>query len=246
MKTTQIFIISLLLLSACKKSSDSPTKITVPEIEKKQPTANFIASKYFPKSGDTVKFVNNSENAETYEWDFGDGEKSSEASPTHVYKTKGKYKIKLITKNGNKTSSFDTCIFYGLKASVHFKFYVSKWLYSGSSEASLFNFYVRFYKGSTASPTKILDCSSGIVQIYGANGLISVDVPLDDESQVYSAILSIENDAYCGLSYPPEIVETFEPVNLSSFPFLNKQQIDQSLRFRRFLVNYQISELRIE
>jgi peptidyl-prolyl cis-trans isomerase B (cyclophilin B) len=42
-----------------------------------------------------VVFENESEKAETYEWDFGDGATSSEASPSHRYRQSGNYVVRL-------------------------------------------------------------------------------------------------------------------------------------------------------
>jgi PKD repeat protein len=39
----------------------------------------------------TVTFTNKSEDAVSYEWDFGDGTTSTEESPVHTYPGKGKY-----------------------------------------------------------------------------------------------------------------------------------------------------------
>ncbi len=55
-------------------------------------------------NSDIVKFVDNSYDAETYLWDFGDGTTSSEKNPWHKYDAEGIYKIKLIV------TSKDGCI----------------------------------------------------------------------------------------------------------------------------------------
>ena len=43
----------------------------------------------------TLAFENTSENAEGYEWDFGDGNTSTEMSPTHSYEKPGDYTVLL-------------------------------------------------------------------------------------------------------------------------------------------------------
>lgn len=50
-----------------------------------------------------VTFTNTSKNAESYEWDFGDGKTSTEAAPTHSYNHSGNYTVVLKAKKGNKT-----------------------------------------------------------------------------------------------------------------------------------------------
>ncbi|MBK7869522.1 MAG: PKD domain-containing protein [Saprospiraceae bacterium] len=43
----------------------------------------------------SVEFENNSTNATSYEWDFGDGVQSNEANPTHAYAAEGEYEVTL-------------------------------------------------------------------------------------------------------------------------------------------------------
>lgn len=43
----------------------------------------------------TVEFTNNSLNADSYAWDFGDGEQSTDVSPTHIYDDAGIYTVTL-------------------------------------------------------------------------------------------------------------------------------------------------------
>jgi len=52
---------------------------------------------------DTVTFTNNSLNATSYLWDFGDGSTSSQTNPTHIYDSTGIFTVKL--KANNATSS---------------------------------------------------------------------------------------------------------------------------------------------
>ncbi len=59
------------------------------------PVANFTAS---PTTGVvplTVNFSNQSSDASTYSWDFGDGQGSSAANPLHVYNNAGTYTVAL-------------------------------------------------------------------------------------------------------------------------------------------------------
>ncbi len=42
-----------------------------------------------------VQFINESKNAETFHWDFGDGQTSTEKDPRHVYNSGGLYKVTL-------------------------------------------------------------------------------------------------------------------------------------------------------
>lgn len=68
-----------------------------------KPEANFTvpAQKFVAPA--MVSFANNSKNAETYAWDFGDGTTSTEATPTHRYTHSGNYKVTLKAVKGSKT-----------------------------------------------------------------------------------------------------------------------------------------------
>jgi len=62
------------------------------------PVANFS----YQKSNLTVTFNNTSQNANSYLWDFGDGNTSTETNPVHTYLTGGSYEV-------NLTSTSSTC-----------------------------------------------------------------------------------------------------------------------------------------
>lgn len=47
----------------------------------------------------TVDFTNTSINAQTYSWDFGDGNTSTEASPSHTYDAEGNFTVTLTAEN---------------------------------------------------------------------------------------------------------------------------------------------------
>lgn len=47
----------------------------------------------------SVSFSNNTSNANSYDWDFGDGETSTEANPTHTYQEDGVYEVTLTATN---------------------------------------------------------------------------------------------------------------------------------------------------
>lgn len=78
---------SFLLLTSCAK-----------------PLAKFTLQNDDRKAPSTIVFKNNSEKAESFIWDFGDGKTSTEDSPAHKYFLSGKYKVKLTAKKGGKES----------------------------------------------------------------------------------------------------------------------------------------------
>lgn len=71
--------------------------------EKSAPVASFEIDKSKPGVNETVLFTNTSKQAKTYQWDFGDGKTSEDASPQHVYVAEGTYVVKLTaTGDGEK------------------------------------------------------------------------------------------------------------------------------------------------
>ena len=56
----------------------------------------------------TISFANQSTNGNSYKWYFGDGDSSTEVSPSHVYSQEGKYSVTLITYTG--TGCTDTLV----------------------------------------------------------------------------------------------------------------------------------------
>lgn len=68
-------------------------------IKAQSPVASFTASDSLGCAPLSVSFTNSSLNAVNYEWDFGNGKRSTVAQPTVVYPDSGVYTIKLIAKN---------------------------------------------------------------------------------------------------------------------------------------------------
>ena len=71
------------------------------------PLARFLVDEDEVDAPSTIVFSNESEKAESYEWDFGDGETSEEVEPTHKYYLSGNYTVKLIARKGNKTNTME-------------------------------------------------------------------------------------------------------------------------------------------
>ena len=76
-----------------------------------KPLAKFTMSDEDLKAPTTIVFTNSSEKSESYSWDFGDGNTSTEESPEHKYFLSGKYNIKLTAKKGKKESVMEQEIF---------------------------------------------------------------------------------------------------------------------------------------
>ena len=73
-----------------------------------EPTASFNVD----ETAGFVDFTNTSVGADTYAWDFGDGEVSDEESPVHNYATAGTYTVTLTTTNecGTATETFEVVV----------------------------------------------------------------------------------------------------------------------------------------
>ena len=63
---------------------------------KEPPVAKFSIDKTTFKAEEKLTFTNESVNAETYAWDFGDGKKSTDLNPVHTYTSSGDFTIKLV------------------------------------------------------------------------------------------------------------------------------------------------------
>ena len=69
-----------------------------------EPTADYKMEVSGEVSPVNVAFTNTSENAETYLWDFGDGQTSNEENPIHTYELWGTFNITLTAMNGDKST----------------------------------------------------------------------------------------------------------------------------------------------
>jgi cyclophilin family peptidyl-prolyl cis-trans isomerase len=89
MKINQLYIV--IVLSVFMASCSNPmSKFLIKEADKSVPAK--------------VVFQNNSKKAERYEWDFGDGKKSTDSLPNHEYRRSGNYTITLKAIKGEKVS----------------------------------------------------------------------------------------------------------------------------------------------
>jgi|WetSurMetagenome_2_1015567.scaffolds.fasta_scaffold03495_8 PKD repeat protein len=83
-----------LIIAACFLACISCKKETVADFEISGTT----------NVGEKLRFINHSENSDTYHWDFGDGVTSQIEMPTHTYVKPGDYSI-ILTVTGGKGSS---------------------------------------------------------------------------------------------------------------------------------------------
>ena len=68
-----------------------------------RPVAKFTYTGESDPAPAEVRFDNASKNAESYEWDFGDGATSTEPAPVHTYTESGNFLVQLKATKGKKT-----------------------------------------------------------------------------------------------------------------------------------------------
>lgn len=88
-----IGILSMVSFVSCKDDEEDPPANPIASFQYAVSTTNFLE----------VTFTNFSQNAATYEWNFGDGQTSTEASPVHTYTSAGNYTVVLTAKNSANT-----------------------------------------------------------------------------------------------------------------------------------------------
>lgn len=78
-----------------------------------QVTADFTSNPTIPANlilpNGRVDFTNTSQNATSYEWDFGDGNTSTSTDPSHDYVTEGSFCVQLIAMNGVCMDTAEQC-----------------------------------------------------------------------------------------------------------------------------------------
>lgn len=86
-----LFLFSIFLIESCEK--------------KNLPVADFSIDKPSSETGVTIYFINNSQNATGYTWDFGDGSTSTEKNPSHSYSTTGSFTVTLTATGDGGTNT---------------------------------------------------------------------------------------------------------------------------------------------
>ena len=84
-----------------------------------KPVAKFAASAKESIAPVEIAFENKSLKSDTYEWDFGDGNKSNQESPVHQYYSSGNYEVKLKASKGNKSASYSQKVFVEAPSECH-------------------------------------------------------------------------------------------------------------------------------
>ena len=91
----QVFLLmvtfAFFALASCSKDDDEPAEDPIASFQYEVSEDNHLE----------VKFMNFSQNAETYNWDFGDGNSSTEENPTHIYDVADTYEVTLTAINAD-------------------------------------------------------------------------------------------------------------------------------------------------
>lgn len=168
----------------------------------KEPQASFTVSKTNAYTGEVITFTNTTVDADTYEWDFGDGSQSTTSSPTHIYHTPGTFiiSLKAYSKNQKKSDIMTASIVITSSSTAS---PVADFTYTPASIECVDT--VSFSDQSTENPTSWLwdfgDGSTSTLQnpthIYTASGTYSVTLVATNSlgSDTTSAILTVINSA---------------------------------------------------
>ncbi len=70
-----------------------------------EPEAYFTVDEIDTEVGQKVLFTNESQNADVFEWDFGDGTVSYDVNPIHIYNSTGTFEVILVARSGNGNES---------------------------------------------------------------------------------------------------------------------------------------------
>ncbi len=79
-------VVLVVYVMGCK---DEDPKLPVPQVD-------FSVEPEFAEVGRPVTFQNLTLNASSYQWSFGDGQTSTQVSPTYTYEESGNYKVTLV------------------------------------------------------------------------------------------------------------------------------------------------------
>jgi PKD repeat protein len=96
-----LYTVNVTNTDACNGvGSSTPILINV------NPTPTADASFTQTNGSFTVQFLNNSTNASSYSWDFGDGTTSTSTNPSHIFATGGDFTVVLTATNGDCSNTF--------------------------------------------------------------------------------------------------------------------------------------------
>lgn len=104
-----LYIFLMLVLASCSR-----------------PVSSFTLQQAKERVPANITFTNNSEKAETYLWDFGDGETSTDVNPTHQYLLSGQYDVKLTATKGGKSRTSSQALMLKAPKECYVKLFTNK------------------------------------------------------------------------------------------------------------------------
>lgn len=96
------FAIAMIFVTSCTTDEDTPKIL---------PIAKFTTESQI-NTGESFDLINESSDADSYFWSFGDNNTSTQTNPSHVYQVHGTFTISLIATNvsGSDTSTFEITV----------------------------------------------------------------------------------------------------------------------------------------
>lgn len=196
-----------------------------------------------------VKFTNqSSKEAATFEWDFGDGVKSTEENPFHIYSVPGTYTVKLIVSDGTSAANYEQNVLVNDK---------STWVANGN-----------FYLGEGDTTVRYFSTFDELLDMLG-NSRIDGDIIINVESgktfvselatiqvdilrKIYSVLESngytwifrkdgIQNNPV--LSYGNTVPTTFNPEVIGLLVNLGKYQQYNGVEVRLWNISFDASQI---
>jgi PKD repeat protein len=176
---TGTFNVSIAITNGC---SDSTVfrQITV----YKKPVASFTANAATFCAGDTVRVINNSQDANSYVWNWGDGQSSSGSNPTHVYQTGGNFTIFLRAERTNSSGvvCYDTAVQFItvlLKPDVRIQTNIAipncaPFTFNATAPGIINETATWFINDTTVTPSEIIINGSSVQYTFNKPGSFSV------------------------------------------------------------------------
>lgn len=187
-------VLILIVLISC-------SKVPVPEFS--------FSPEVNPEAGDTIRFSNASTDADSYEWDFGDGSGSEEEEPFHVFADPGNYEVVLKASNDKKSEETNQWIqindptvldiqIVGLADDTAILAGAEVWIYDNEQDANNFLDVPPRYADITDS--------EGIVIFYNLEPItyFVIVVKLEEEGYWFSGwqLFPLEQNEYTLLALP--------------------------------------------
>ncbi|HAF27759.1 MAG TPA: hypothetical protein DCG75_01815 [Bacteroidales bacterium] len=180
-----LFTITFLTILLISCDEDSPNQ---------KPIAAFSINDSSAFIGDTMTFVNLSENAASYMWSFGDGVISTEENPFHIYSTKGIFSIELmaINEEGVDTSSISILI---EKKIIDKETIIGKWNVESQNKVQYVSFEFNDY-GNFIIELQNTNFSFGFYEILGENTIELIDLGIINFTEINETDISFKLTPY--------------------------------------------------